>query len=316
MAPYDGTAFGREGLLRALRIANRSNTHLHIVHVEHVQAVVAADDSVQTPDTSARSPEAVLAELYAFAAECRAHSTIEVTAAVEHGPIADALRGYALRNSIDVIVMSSHARGGLARAWLGSVADRLIRETGLPVLVVRPPSVAAATKGNGGYLRILVPLDGSQLAEQSIPSAVRLAAAEGATVTLLRVIREGQHVDDGVLQSARGRAAAKDVEEAESYLARIAARPTNRAVCFGTKVVIAPDIPEAIIGVAASGEFDVVAIATHGRGGVARLVYGSVADRVLRSSMISTLVVHPATRQKMTAVEIEASRVITGVPVY
>jgi nucleotide-binding universal stress UspA family protein len=315
MAPYEGTALAREGLLRALRIATRSKAHLHIVHVEQSRAQLGADDSVvDTPETVSRSLEAIFPDLYAIAAECRAHSSIDVTASVERGPVADALRGYARRNDAGLIVMSSHGRGGVARTWHGSVADRLIRETRLPVLVVKPPSVATAASGKGDYLRILVALDGSQLAEQSVTPAVQLATAEGATITLLSVVSEREHANGSVRQSARGRAATPDVDEVERYLARIAARPMYRAVCFETKVVVAPDIPEAIIAVAASGEFDVIAIATHGRGGIARLVYGSVADRVLRVSVISTLVIHPVARQKARAAPIKLSGSIAGVP--
>src|SRR6266542_601366 len=302
MTAYDGSAFGREGLLRALRIAERCGAALHIVYVERTPVMLGVEDSfASAAEGFRRNHEPNAAEVYAVAAECRAHSSVEISASIEQGPIADALRGYAIRNGVDLIVMSSHGRGGLARVWLGSVADRLIRETGLPVLVVRPPSVATATTGRADYSRILIPLDGSRLAEQSLSPAILLARSERSCVTLLRVVRERDRIDDGVLHAARGHATARDVERAERYLARIAARFSERDVNLETKIVIASDIPGAIVGFSDSGEFDLVAIATHGRSGVARLVYGSVADRVVRESVVLTLVIHPAVPAEVAA---------------
>jgi nucleotide-binding universal stress UspA family protein len=272
------------------------------VYVERTPVILGVEDSfANAAEAFRRNHEANSAEVYAVAAECRAHSSVEISASIEQGPIADALRGYAIRNGVDLIVMSSHRRGGLARVWLGSVADRLIRETGLPVLVVRPPSVATATTGRTDCTRILVPLDGSKLAEQSLPPALLLARSERSSITLLRVVRERDRIDDGVLQAARGRATARDVQRAERYLARIIAKFSERDVNLETKVVIASDIPGAIVGFTESRAFDLVAIATHGRSGVARMVYGSVADRVMRESVVSTLVIHPAIREKVPA---------------
>jgi nucleotide-binding universal stress UspA family protein len=236
----------------------------------------------------------MLSQLYRLAAECRENAPVDVTATVEDGPVADALRGHALRHAVDLIVMATHARTGIARVWLGSVADRLIRESGLPVLIVRPPSLATELVDGFCYKRMIVPLDGSPLAEQVIEQALNLAELEHAELTLLRVVPRAHDVDDGELLSSIGAARAVDVEDAERYLAGIRVRIAARATRVRSAVIIADDIPRAIVGFAQQNDGDMIAIATHGRGGITRAVLGSVADRVMSEGTLSALVINPA----------------------
>jgi len=238
--------------------------------------------------------DAMLAQLYRLAAECRANSPVDVTATVEDGPVADALRGHALRHEVDLVVMATHARRGMARVWLGSVADRLIRETGLPVLIVRPPSLATELVDGACYKRIVVPLDGSLLAEHSLPSALALAELEHAELTLLRIVPSEKSIPSGELHAAIGPARAQDVDEAERYLAGVRVRLADHPVRIRAAVVVAEDVPRAILGFAQATDGDLIAIATHGRGGFARAVLGSVADRVMSDGVLSALVIHPA----------------------
>jgi nucleotide-binding universal stress UspA family protein len=294
MVPVDGSAFSREAVFHGLRLARKNGAQLRLVRVASIPGLVGDSDFVSL-ETTARMNEhdRLLTELYRLAAECRANSPVEVTATVEDGPIADALRGHALRHDVDLIVMATHARRGMARVWLGSVADRLIRETGLPVLLVRPPSLATELIDGSCYKRIIVPLDGSSLAERSLPAAFALAELEHAELTILRIVPVAKSIAAGELHSTIGPARARDVEEAERYLAGIRVRFAERHVRMRSSVVVADDIPRAIIGFAQANDGDLIAIATHGRGGIARAVLGSVADRVMSEGVLSALVIHP-----------------------
>jgi nucleotide-binding universal stress UspA family protein len=300
MVPVDGSAFSREAVFHGLRLARKNGAQLRLVRVASIPGLVGESDVVSL-ETTARMSERdrLLTELYRLAAECRANSPVNVTAAVEDGPIADALRGHALRHDVDLIVMATHARRGLARVWLGSVADRLIRETGLSVLLVRPPSLATELIDGSCYKRIIVPLDGSSLAEHSLPGAIALAELEHAELTLVRIVPAAKGIPDGELHATIGPARARDVEEAERYLARVRARFAVRVrfaeghVCIRSSVVVADDIARAIIGFAQANDGDLIAIATHGRGGIARAVLGSVADRVMSEGVLSVMVIHP-----------------------
>ncbi len=232
-------------------------------------------------------------KLHRLAAECRSNSHVEVLASVEEGPIADALRGYALRHAVDLIVMATHARRGMARAFFGDITGQLIRETGIPVLVVRPPSLATELVDGPCYKRILVPLDGSSLAEQSLEPALTLAALEQAQVTLLRVVTPGK-TPPGTEAGASPSGRSAGVDEAERYLSKVRMALASRDVRIHSAVVVADDIPRAIAGFAEASDEDLIAIATHGRGMMARAIAGSVADRVMSEGMLSMLVVHPA----------------------
>jgi len=105
-----------------------------------------------------------------------------------------------------------------------------------------------------------------------------------------------------------GPARASDVDEAEKYLSGMQVRLTGHQIRVRSAVVVAEDIPSAIIGFAQANDGDLIAIATHGRGGIARAVLGSVADRVMSEGVLSVLVIHPAEElQPLVVAETEAT---------
>src|SRR3954468_21836880 len=125
MVPTDGTGFDREAILVALRIAERCNAKVRLVRVLSTGAyfgmALSVDGVVATPEALRAEQDAALRELYALAAECRTVTAAEVAADLEQGPPVDVLAGYARRKNIDLIVISSHGRRGIARLSLGSV---------------------------------------------------------------------------------------------------------------------------------------------------------------------------------------------------
>lgn len=294
MVPVDGSSFAREAVLHALRIASQSGATLHLVQVTVAPVFLGAHEGIAPGTSSLGDLHSVeLSNLYALAAECRAHSTLTVTAAMERGPIVDALIGYARRHDVDLIVMRSHARRGLARVWFGSVADGLIRESGIPVLVVRPPSVATALHSGFHHQRILVPLDGCAIAEQALAPAVSLARIDDASITLLRILTAWKHREPGELESSLGPAGANEVSEAQRYLDSLLSGPEDRSIRVTRRVIISSDIASTILKAATDHEADVVALATRGRGAIRRATAGSVSDLVMRESTVSTLVINP-----------------------
>jgi len=293
MVPVDGSSFSREAVLQALRLASQSGATLRLVRVASAPLLNNGDSFVIDNESLRERRNAELAELYSIAAECRAHSTVNVTASLQNGPVVDALIGYARRYRVDLIVMRSHARRGLARVWFGSVADKLIRDSGIPVLVVRPPSVATALRSSFGFKRILVPLDGSRLAEESLRRVLPLAHIDGSQITLLRVIPpSGPHSIEHI-ESSIGPASASDVVEAQRYLDLLLTSHLDKPLRIERRVVVANDVASTILHYAEIEESDLIAIATRGRGAIARARSGSVADRVMREAAVSTMVIHP-----------------------
>jgi nucleotide-binding universal stress UspA family protein len=295
MVPVDGSAFSREALFHGLRLARKTGAQLRLVRVATSSAIPGGPDAAAA-ESAAWTIERndLSAQLNRLAVECRSNSRVEVTATVEEGPIADALRGHAMRHGVDLIIMATHARRGMARAFLGGVADQLIRETGIPVLIVRPPSLATELVDGPCYKRIIVPLDGSSLAERSLEPALALAEAEHAQVTLLRIVTPPKgwpRPETGIPIPLRR---APGLDEAERYLTKARMELAARGVRVHTAVVVADDIARAIAGFAQASDEDLIAIATHGRGGIRRAVLGSVADRVMSEGLLSVLVVHPS----------------------
>ena len=114
-------------------------------------------------------------------------------------------------------------------------------------------------------------------------------------IVLVLIVPGTAESSDGTLVSADGPASERDVSSAKSYLDAIAAR-YRPGVRIMTRVLIASDVPSAILGVADDHEIDLIAMATRGQGMMARSIGGSVSDRVMRESITSTLILHPVAR--------------------
>jgi nucleotide-binding universal stress UspA family protein len=296
MVPTDGSGFDREAILVALRVAERCDAKVRLVRVLTTGAYFGMGASpeavVATPETLRAEHDAALSEIYALAAECRSISSADVTVDLEQGPIADILAGYAKRNDIDLIVISSHGRRGIARLSLGSVTDSLIRGTTIPIFVVKPKASYLMPEASKEFHHIVVPLDGSSLAEQILARVVPLAKLEDAEITLLHVLTPSGDAYENA-DSCELPWWEKRVAGAQAYLSRRAAELRVQGVVATIDVVVGDKIAESITDYARRAGADLIAIATHGRGGLARVLRGSVADGVTKLAMSSILVFHP-----------------------
>ena len=146
---------------------------------------------------------------------------------------------------------------------------------------------------------MLLALDGSLLAEKAIPAVLSLARLGGAHITLLRVVEpapvlfEPSPLPPPVPVAVGPAALDSAVEEARSYLQEIARRLGALGMRARLKVAVSPHAAEEILAQARSGRVDLIALATHGRGGLARMLVGSVADKVVRGAHVPVLVVRP-----------------------
>ena len=296
MVPTDGSGFDREAIRVALRIGERTGAKIRLVRVLTTGSffgVAAASEGLAGAAEVVRSErDAALSELYALAAECRVASKAEITVDLHAGPVTDVLEGYARRNDIDLIVISTHGRSGLTRLSLGSVTDSLIRHTTIPVLVVKSPASYLNPQVSGPFNRIVVPLDGSTLAEQILPRVLELAILEEAEITLLTILVPQTYSQKEIADPSLPWWE-KDISLAQTYLSNVATRLRRRGVTVTTDIVIAENVASAIGDFASREKADMIAIATHGRGGLARMIRGSVADAIMHSGRTSMLVFKP-----------------------
>jgi nucleotide-binding universal stress UspA family protein len=220
---------------------------------------------------------------------------VPVVCTVERGKPADAIIERAAADKGTLIAMATHGRSGINRWMMGSVAEKVLRGTSTPLFLVRATE-AGAIDGTAAIKSIVVPLDGSALAESVLPTVMEVAKTLDLEVILCRAYELAASAYygsedylpnyDEMLREVK--------EEAESYLEK---KVESLKVSGLTKVFWAAlngSGAEEIIGYARKHPDALVAMCTHGRSGISRWVLGSVAERVVRHSDDPVLVVHAA----------------------
>jgi nucleotide-binding universal stress UspA family protein len=198
--------------------------------------------------------------------------------------VASAILSYAEDNGIDLIMLATHGRSGINRWLLGSVAEKVLRGVDMPVFLVR--AYPEPAKAPIGLKRLLVPLDGSKLAEQALPYAEHLAESEGAEVTLLYVEPVQEAATFSRAPAAGLRTSRR--KDMESYLDSMRSGLVSTGIKAETRMRLghpAEQITDEVI----EGSIDMIVMSSHGRTGLARWALGSVADQVLRASPMPVL---------------------------
>jgi nucleotide-binding universal stress UspA family protein len=218
-------------------------------------------------------------------------ATLKVSCQVAKGKPAKEILREAKEAGADMVAMATHRDRLIERGILGSVTDTVLRTSPVPVLAVRPDG-ATGKVGSGGVPKtVIVPLDGSPLAEKSVPVGLEIAHACSAEVIFMRTVpipsfavsgpgTEYYDVMYGVTPQRR---------EALEYLAQFVRQAEGQGLKARSHAGIgsaAARILEDIQGV----EDAMVVITSHGRGGIRRMVLGSVADKIVRASHHPVLV--------------------------
>jgi nucleotide-binding universal stress UspA family protein len=220
-----------------------------------------------------------------------------VTAEVAEGfDVAGVLVDRATERPADLVVMATRAPGTLGRALRGSVADRVIRESPRPVVLV-PPRAEDLGGKHLQFGRVLVPLDGSELALGVIDHLLGLKRARELEYILLEVVTSGVVpewvADTPALQPYRG---SPDFTQARVNAEQRLSRVADRLRAHGVKdvrvrVAEGPDPAAAIARAVRRESADFIAMSTRGRGGLKRFVLGSVTEKLLRESDVPVLLV-------------------------
>jgi nucleotide-binding universal stress UspA family protein len=232
----------------------------------------------------------------------------DVRVGVRFGRQADEILSFVGEIGADLIAMSTHGRSGIGRWVFGSVADRVLRRAACPVLLVR----AGRTQFRTPYQRILVPLDGSELAEQVLPyvkalihppSPLEGGVRGGTDVFLVSVLTTGLGDRTVALLTSYPpglRLATTALHHAEvqlrSYLRSVAAVLRDHGATVHIAVQRGSPADE-ILAHAAEVEADLISMTTHGFSGLSRWVYGNVAGKVLQGARSPVLLVRPTSEQ-------------------
>jgi nucleotide-binding universal stress UspA family protein len=295
LVPLDGSALAEQALDVARGIAQACHADIELVLARHATAV---DGHAGLLNEKAREEEHYIQRL---AGELTRRTGLPVHGAVAIGQAEDVIGHHARELEADLIIMTTHGRTGVSRAWLGSVADSIARTSAIPVLLFRAESAATPrARGESRFRRILVPIDGSTTSSAILQPVAELARAIGATVTLARVVEPVPiYVFDPNIPAyatpAIDDAATRQVaDEVRKDLTSLAERIENEyGLRLETIVEVAKHVGPALVRLAIAERADLVAMTTHGRR-ASRLVLGSVADKLLRGSRLPLLVLHPA----------------------
>lgn len=229
---------------------------------------------------------------------------IKIETRVIEGHASEGILDVARDEKCDMIVICTHGYSGLNRWRLGRVATQVARHAPVPVLVVPTHDEREAGRAAGAddSTRLLITLDGSELAEAAIAPGLdvvqALATPEHIAVHLLEVVdffaammADSTHEDTPAPSVSDAEEQA--LQAARAYLETVAQRIQEEHP--GVKVIptamLAPDVADTIINVAeAVPGNDFIAMATHGHGGLQRWALGSITERVLHTTHLPLII--------------------------
>jgi nucleotide-binding universal stress UspA family protein len=284
LAPLDNSAEAKTALPYAMALATPGTEILLLT-------VVANGDEA----------EAAAAMLEQVAQRMRVVGrTVRTEVAV--GDPVEQILGTASNPGMSIIVLASHGRGAVGRLIYGSVADRIGRESTVPVMVVR---AARVEPGPVGITRLVVPLDGSPFAEQSLPIATEISRRLGTSIYLVRAVNAlglippaigfGEAIPPQIYDEAEEQME----QEARDYLDGIAQSLRDQGLPVVARVLNGPPAT-AIMEATQLG--DVVVLCSHEQTGVMRWLLGSVAEQLTREDQ-SPVILVPATEPEPAAAE-------------
>jgi nucleotide-binding universal stress UspA family protein len=296
IVPLDGSTLAEGVLPYARSLARRLElpvTLLQVIDPEIVSSYTTARDMSQY-DTIMAAMKVSSGEYLRKTASLLGEP-LKVDSLIEIGGPADTIVRVAARDSGALIAMATHGRSGFQRWTMGSVADKVLHSASNHLLLIRPPEEAGGKPSEEELLtKIVVPLDGSKLAERVLPHIIELAQKMLAEIILLRAyalplamygIGEGDHVPNIDELQARVRLEAKEYLDAkvEELKARTAGKLSS--------VLLEGFGPAEIIDFAKKTPDNMIAMCTHGRSGMKRWVLGSVTERVVQASGDPVLVI-------------------------
>ena len=321
LVPVDGSNFAEHALPYALGIARRTRADLHLALV-HVPTDVLSPsyplaEAVETRDAEMRDHDTAYMDQLV---DRLRPAGVEIRPALLRGHVAAALSRYVEDEQIGLVVMTTHGRGGLQRAWLGSTADSMVRHCRIPILLLRPAeetrSIGPAS--DAAVRRVLVAVDGSEISEMALRDACEIGVTDDAELVLVHVLQPPVAAASPYLphtiQLTHDEMAAREAHM-RRYLDDLSGRDWLAGRQIRTRVLVDYHPAPAILEVAEEIEAGLIVLGTHGRGGLPRLILGSVADKVIRGTHRPVLVhrgvgnLARAARNRRRSEEVESSGV-------
>lgn len=293
VVPLDGSELAERALPYAVRLAEAHPGRLILLRTV-VAPPSARLDGVDWEQLQLEAVEEASDYLSGIAQRIE---RVPVETALRYGRTVDNILDTVGHYAADAVVMATHGRTGLGRLLSGSVTEAVLAGSSVPVFVVRGrPGETPRPSFEPAAARLLVPLDGSDLDEPALRTAVQALGAWGE-ITLVQVVEPPDHVE----RDENGRPIAyldqqeeARTREARDYLNAIAGDLRHQVPPIRVRVdVRVGDPADGIAMAATAGCSDVIVMATHARTGLRRAMIGSIAGAVLRKASTPVLLVHP-----------------------
>jgi nucleotide-binding universal stress UspA family protein len=300
VVPLDGSPFAEQALPAAAAIARATRARLRLVLVHRLPPPPNDPETAKlyvSLELAVRKSER--GYLRAIARRLK-QGGLQAGALALEGPPGPTLVRWIAESDADLVVMTTHGRGAVGRTMYGSVADQLVRSLELPVLLIRPDAERVANGSPWKVREIVVGLDGSRTAEAALEPAAALARAFQVPMTLVQVVLPLAVAADPPLPFPVGYdAQITDVRrrEALDYLEDLAERLRGEGIAATAAAVLGDSPAGTLLDLGRPERGVLLAIGTRGRGGVKRLMLGSVADKLVRGAKVPVLVVPPVRRR-------------------
>lgn len=297
LIPLDGSDLAETALDPAIRLAARTGATIFLIAVvsDLPPVPLAAGDGElvsgwfkEEEERAQRYLEGVRKGILSKRPE------MEVQVHVALGPVARTILAHASESQADLIALTSHGRGAWQRAWLGSIADEIIRKAQRPVLLLRNDDGSRTLfEREESPQHVLIPLDGSSAAEQVLDPLTPVLPKTGGRVTLISVLLRPFPLASTYLPHAveEGTLLEEREHRTRAYLEEVAKRWDPSGIEVDTAVIASDDVASALLSHAETHDVDLLALSTRGRGGVSRLLMGSVADKLVRGARRPVLAV-------------------------
>jgi nucleotide-binding universal stress UspA family protein len=299
VVPLDGSGFAEQALTAAAAIARGARAKIRLVLVHRLPPPPRDRDTAKLyvkVELAVRRSERDY--LRATATRLKDNHGLQVTTLVPDGPVGPTLVSWIHDIDADLVVMTTHGRGAVGRAMHGSVADQLVRSLEIPVLLVRPD--AGQTAEEWSPREVVVGLDGSKTAEAAVAPASGLARTLQVPITLVQVVLPLAVATEPPLPFPADydqRITEVRRREALDYLENIAERMRDEGHTVTPVAVVGGSPAGTLLELGRRERGAILAVGTRGRGGVKRLMLGSVADKLVREAEVPVLVIPPGRRK-------------------
>lgn len=328
LVPLDGSLRAEQAIPIAAKIARSSGGSVILLRVV-THPIESAAYVVQVPSLTEQMLDARHAKAEDYLTTIAASDAlvgVTTSRMVADSIPAQTILSAARLQKVNLIVMCSQGVSGLTHWALGSVAQKVVRHSPVPVLVLRENDAALTVTDEKKGMQMLVPLDGSELAESIIMPAAQLCAALSTpaqgTMVLTQVYplpsEEGFEVQDITISQQKEAMIAMYLSSVKERLQELA---TELHLRVTTNVTSGVDVAQSLVEEAEHGipqenseqflPFDIIAMATHGRDGSDFWVFGSIAERVFSATKLPLLIVRPQ-RKASSGSEQDTEDVLEG----